>query len=171
MRVQDVFGVLGVAGATMAFTLVAFGPWNCGVSDDAKGIKPTIVQPKFASQGCEFTVKTGKPEYKPGESPVVDVTAVNPTGKAVEATVWVSVMTTTVRDLLSRTLTAPRPAWSKSWCVSLQPGETKTTQLATGIKLAAKQSVTISIGDKGRAVMVGELPVRRSEPVKKAAAK
>ena len=55
------------------------------------GIKPKIVQPKFTSQGCEFTLKTGKPEYQAGESPVVELTATNPTGKAVEAKVWVSI--------------------------------------------------------------------------------
>ena len=57
MKAQNVFGVLGVAGATMAFTLMVLGPWNIGISEEAKSIKPRIVQPKFASHGCEFTLK------------------------------------------------------------------------------------------------------------------
>jgi hypothetical protein len=171
MRVQNVFGVLAVALATMAFTLVAVGPWNVGVSADAKLIAPRIVQPKFASHGCQFTLKTAKAEYKPGEPPVLDVTAVNTTGKDAEATVWVSLMTTAVPSPLARALPIPRSAWSKSWCVSLKPGETKTTSLTADVKLSAKQNVTITIGDKQQAVMLKELPVRRSEPAKKAAAK
>jgi hypothetical protein len=171
MKVQNVFAVLAVALATMAFTLVAVGPWNVGVSADAKAVSPRIVQPKFASHGCEFTLKTPKATYQPGEPPVIDVTAVNTTGKDAEATVWISLMTTQVPSPLARALPIPRVAWSKSWCVSLKPGETKTTSLTADVKLDAKQNVTITIGDKKQAVMVTELPVRGSKPAKKAAAK
>ena len=167
MRMQNVLGVLSVAGATMAFTLVVLGPWNVGVSKEAKSITPRIVQSTFASHGCEFALKTGKPTYKPGESPVVEVTAVNPTGKAVEATVWVSVQTTDVPSPLSRVMAIPRPAWSKPWSVSLKPGERTTTKLAADVKLAANQIVSITMSDAKRAVMVKELPVRRNELLKK----
>jgi hypothetical protein len=176
MRMQNVLGVLGVAGATMAFTLVALGPWNVGVSKEAKSITPTIVQPKFASHGCEFALKTEKPAYKPGESPVVEVTAVNPTGKAIEATVWVGILTTDVPSPMSRVMALPRPTWSKPWSVSLKPGERTTTKLAANVKLAANQVISITISDTKRAVMVKELPVRRngllkkSEPLKKGVA-
>ena len=61
MRVQNVFGVLGVAVATMVFTLMLLGPWNIGISKEAKSITPRIAQPTFTSHGCEFTLKTGKP--------------------------------------------------------------------------------------------------------------
>lgn len=171
MRVQNVFGVLGVAAATMTFTLMVLNPWNTGISEEAKGIQPRIAQPKFASHGCEFSLKTGKAEYKAGESPVVEVTAFNPTGKAVEATVWVSMLTGRVPSPMSRTLAIPTVSWSKSLCVSLKPGETKTTSVAADVKLADKQNVTITIGDKKQEVLVEELPVRRSEPVKKGVAK
>jgi hypothetical protein len=170
MRVQNVLGVLGVAMATMVFTLMLLGPWNVGISKEAKGITPRIARPTFTSHGCEFTLKTGKPAYKPGESPLVEVTVVNPTSKAVEATVWVSMLSAEVPSRLSRVLTVPRPAWSKPWCVSLKPGETKTTRLTSAVKLAADQDVTITIGDKEQTIMVKELPVRRNEPLKKAAA-
>jgi hypothetical protein len=170
MKTQNVLGVLGVAAATMAFTLSVFGPWNTGISEDAKSVQPTILTPKFASHGCEFTLKTAKPAYKPGESPVIDVTAVNPSGKAAETTVWVNVFTAEVPSPLARTLVMPRSAWSKSWCVTLRAGETRTISLASDVKLKAGQNVTITIGDKKQSVLVGELPVRRNEPLKKAAA-
>ena len=167
MRMQNVLEVLGVAVATMAFTLVVLGPWNVGVSKEAKSITPTIVQPKFASHGCEFALKTGKPAYKPGESPVVEVTAVNPTRKPIEATVWVSILTTAVPSPMSRVMAFPRPTWSKSWSVSLKPGERTTTKLAADVKLAANQVVSITMSDTKRAVIVKELPVRRNESTRK----
>jgi hypothetical protein len=171
MRVQNVLRVLAVALATMTFTLMAIGPWNTGVSKEAKSITPRIAQPTFASHGCQFTLKTAKTAYEPGQSPVVHLTAVNPTGKDATATVWVSLMTAEVTSPLARAMPIPRTAWSKPWCVSLKPGETKTTSLTADVKLGAKQNVTITIGDKEQAIMVKELPVRRGEPLKKAAAK
>ena len=70
MRVQSVFEVAGVAAVTMVFTLMAFSPWNVGISDEAKGIRPRVLQPHFTSQGCQFGLKTEKPEYEAGQSPV-----------------------------------------------------------------------------------------------------
>ena len=69
---------------------------------------------------------------------------------------------------MSRTLAMPRPVWSKPWCVSLKPGETKTTRLAADVKLAANQNVSISMSDKQQTVLVKELPVRRGNAAEKA---
>jgi hypothetical protein len=162
MRVQNLLGVLGVAAATMAFTVSLLGPWNLGVSEDAKSIKPTIRQPTFASHGCQFSLKTEKPAYQPGESPVLELTAVNPTGKPVEATVWISVLTTENPLAIARTTPMPQTPWSRPWCVSLKPGETKTTRLASDVKLAANQNVTITIGDAGRKIIAKELPIKKA---------
>jgi hypothetical protein len=171
MERQNVLGVLGVAGATMAFALVLFGPWSVGISDDAKCITPKVLSPRFAAHGCEFTVKTGRASYQAGESPTVEVTAANPTDKAVEATAWISIMAGRVPSPLSRTLAMPQPVWKKSWSVSLKPGETKTARFDTDVKLAAKQNVTIMIGDKEQSVFMGTLPLNRVAAPKKAAAK
>ena len=64
-------------------------------------------------------------------------------------------------------MAVPQPTWSKSWSVSLKPGERKTTELAADVKLAANQIVSITISDKKQTVMVKELPMRRNEPLKK----
>ena len=171
MKVQNVFGVLGVAAATMAFTLMVFAPWSSGISEEAKSIKPRILQPTFASHGCKFVLKTEKPAYQAGESPAVEVTAANPTDKAVEATVWESILAAEVPSPFSRVLAIPRPTWSKAWSVSLKPGETTTTRLAANVKLTAKQNIMIALSDKERVVMVEELPMRRNTPLMKAAVK
>jgi hypothetical protein len=171
MKSQNVLGVLGVAAATMAFTLTVFGPWSTGVSSDAKSIKPRVVQQKFTSHGCQFSLKTEKPEYRAGESPVVELTATNPTDKPVDTKVWVNLLVSDVPSPLSRVLAIPQPKWWNLWHVNLKPGETKTTKLTSDVKLAAKQDVTITMSDKQRTVLVKELPVRRGEPVAKVAAK
>ena len=92
MRIQSVFEVAGVAAVTMVFTLMGLNPWNAGISDEARGVKPRVLQPHFTSQGCQFGLKTEKTEYQAGQSPVVELTAANPTGKAVEATIWVGIL-------------------------------------------------------------------------------
>ncbi len=170
MRAKSVFEVAGVAAVTMVFTLVAFGPWNAGISDETRGIKPRILQPHFTSQGCQFGLKTGKPEYQAGESPVIELSAANPAGKAAQATVWVNVLAAEVPSPMLRTLAMPRPVWSKPWCVGLKPGETKTTRLVADVKLAANQNVSISMSDKQQSVLVKELAVRRGTAAKKAVA-
>jgi hypothetical protein len=162
MKRNDVFGVLGVAGATLAFTLSVLGPWNTAASDDAKPIKPRILSPTLASHGCQFTLKTAKATYAAGESPTVELTAFNPTGQTADATVWVTLSATDVPSPLARTLAMLRPVWSKSWCVSLKPGETKTTSLTADAKLGAKQEVTITLRDKQQAVLIGKVPLGRN---------
>ena len=169
-RLHEVLTVCGVAAATMAFTLVLLAPWSVGVSDEAPSIKPRVFPPKFVAQGCEFVLKTDKPEYQPGETPIVEIEASNPTDKAVETTVWVSVSAAAVPSEMSRVLSMPRPLWSQPWLVSLQPGEKKTTKLATDTKLPAKQNVTITLGDQKQAVLAESLPVRAEKAPAQAAA-
>ena len=150
----------------MAFTLVLFGPWSIVASDEAPPIKPKIAQPEFTSHGCVFALKTGKPEYQPGESPVVEIEANNPTDAAVEATVWLSLLAADVPSPLSRTLAMPRPVWSKPYTVRLKAGETTTAKLATDVQLAANQNVIVTVGDQERAILAREFPVRSgSAPV------
>jgi len=161
MRVHDTLAVLGVAGATMAFTLVLLGPWSTGVSDEAPGIKPRVFPPKFTAQGCEFVLKTEKAEYKAGETPVVEIAANNPTDKAVETTVWINVSAADVPSPGSRRLSMPRPLWSQPWIVSLQPGGKKTEKIATAAKLQDGQNVSITMSNRGQAVMAEEFPVRQ----------
>ena len=89
MRVRDTLAVLGVAAATMAFTLVSLGPWNMAISDQAPAIKPRIFPPTFTAQGCEFVLKTEKAEYKAGDQLVLEIKANNTSNKAVNAKVWI----------------------------------------------------------------------------------
>lgn len=160
MRGRDVLGVLGVAVATMAFTLVLFGPWSIVASDETPPIKLRIAQPEFTSHGCVFALKTEKPDYQSGESPVVEIEAKNPTDATVEATVWLGLSAADVPSPMARTLAMPRPVWSKPYVVRLNAGETTTAKLDTAVKLAANQNVTITIGDKELAILAGEFPVR-----------
>ena len=159
MRVHDMMGVLGVAGATAVFTLVLFGPWSVGASDETPGIEPRILQPKFTSDGCVFMLKTDKPEYRASETPVLEIQADNPTNKAVMTTVWLSILAADVPSPMARTMAIPRPLWSKPFSVSLEPGKTTAARIATDIKLPVNQNIMVTIGDVKQAVMATELPV------------
>ncbi len=171
MRVQTVFEVGVVAAATMIFTLSVIGPWNIGVSDESKNIVPRILRPTFPSQGCTFSLKTEKTQYQAGEPLTMELKAVNPTEKAVTATVWIVVSSAKVPSPMSRVMTFPRPTWSKSWSVALTPGETKTAKFVADVKLTADQNISIAMSDKEQTVMVKELPVLRDRAATKDAAR
>lgn len=164
MRVHDLMSVLGVAAATAVFTLVLLGPWNVGASDEAAGIKPTILQPEFTSNGCVFTLKTDKPEYAAGETPVLEIQADNPSDKAVTATVWLSIMAADVPSPFARRMAFPQPIWSKPFAVDLKPGETTTTEITADIQLPANQNIMVTLGDAEQTLMATELPVLDGSP-------
>ena len=91
MKLQGTFVVLATAAVTTVFTVSLLAPNGVGAVDSAARIKPLIVQPKLASQGCEFVLKTDKAEYDAGDAPAIEVTASNPTDQAVTARVWVNI--------------------------------------------------------------------------------
>ena len=159
MNVKGILATLGVAAATMAFTLVLFAPVRVGAIDNPQGIKPMIARPKLTVNGCVFTLKTDRPAYQPGETPVVQIEATNPTTEPVETTVWVNMSAVSLFSRVSRSLTSPamQILWSDEWAVGLKPGETKSIALATEVALPAGQLVSITISDQQQAVIANLL--------------
>ncbi len=161
MKRQDLLAVVAVAAVTMAFALVAFGPAGVGAGDDVPVLKAEIIQPKLTSQGCEFTLKTDKPAYRPGETPVLELTATNPTDKAVEASVWLQITASSPADMLSRMPVMPKPIWIHQHKLALQPGETKTASVTADVKLPAGQSVAIGMSDRDTSILTRTLSLPR----------
>ena len=161
MRVKDILAVLGVAAATVAFTVVLLGPRRVGATGKAEGIKPTIAQPELTTQKCVFTLKTDKPSYEAGEMPVLEVKASNPTDEPAEAAVWISMSSSGPALMISRVMVLPKPLWTEKCLVKLNPGETKTVTLATKTKLPAGQSVSITMSDKDLTVLARALNVQQ----------
>lgn len=163
MKLQDMLAVLAAAAATMAFTLVTFGPERVGATDQPEAVTPTIVRPKLTVEGCVFTLKTDQPAYAPDETPTLLITAVNPTDRAVETAVWVNISASSPASRISRVMVLPKPLWSSEKCVvSLKPGETKTVTLATDAKLPAGQMISITLSDKDQAVIADLLSVQNN---------
>ena len=169
MKVKDILAVLGVAAATVVFTVVLLGPQRVGATGKAEGIKPTIAQPKLTAQKCVFTLKTDKPSYEAGEMPVLQVKAANPTGEPVEAAVWISMSSSSPASMISRVMVLPKPLWTEKCLVKLKPGETKTVTLATEAKLPPGQSVSITMSDKDLTVLAWALSVQKIELASQAA--
>ncbi len=160
MKTRDIVAVLGVAAATMAFTLVLCLPGQVGAVDEPEGIKPQIAQPKLTVAGCEFTLTTDKPAYQPGEKPILKLTATNPTDQPAEATVHVSLDIRGIELMISRVARIPEPVWNGDWSVKLEPGETKEIELEPGAAIPAAGMVSVSLSNKDQTVMLKQMPVQ-----------
>jgi hypothetical protein len=160
MKLKEILAILGVAAATTAFTVGLLGPGRVGATDKPEGIKPTIAQPKLTTQECVFALKTDKPAYEAGEMPVLQIEATNPTDKPAEATVWISMSSSSPRLAVSRVMVLPKPLWTGKCLVDLKPGETKTVELATKTKLSAGESFTITMSDKDLTVLAQAFSVQ-----------
>jgi hypothetical protein len=157
MRPRDVLAVLAVAAVTAAFVVAALGPARVTAVDQVATITPAIAQPEFTTAGCVLRISTDKPAYEPGESPVLAVEASNPTDQPAEVNVWVSFLSGSPSNPLARTISLPTTIWSDKLTVQLMPGQTRTIELPTDIKLAAGQSITINVSDQQNAVMAGSV--------------
>jgi hypothetical protein len=150
--------VLVTAVATVAVTLALASPWDSS-AQAGPAIKLSIAQPKLTSQGCTFVLTTDRASYEAGESPVIEVTATNPTDKPVDASVWVTVTGTSPLSRRSRMLTLPSTLWSHQYTFSLKPGESKPLSAKCEAKLPAGQDVRIILGDNKANVLATDLAV------------
>lgn len=159
MKLRNVMTVLVTAAVTAAVTLTLAAPRGESVARAAPVVKPVIAQPQLTSQDCTFALKTDKASYEADESPVIEVTASNPTDKPVSATVWVTISATAPTSPMSRMLPRPRSLWSHEFAFSLKAGETKSMTAACQTKLPAGQDVRIILSDKKDAVLATSVGV------------
>jgi len=153
MKLRSVLTVLGTAAVTAALTVFLAAPWVEGVAQAGPTVKPVIARPQLTSQGCTFTLKTDKASYEAGESPVIEVTAVNPTNKPVSATVWVTISATSPMSPMSRMLPRPSTLWSQEFAFSLKADETKSMKFTCQAKLPPLHDVRIVLSDRKDAVL------------------
>jgi hypothetical protein len=153
MRLRSVLTVLGTAAVTAALTVFLAAPWVEGVAQAAPTVVPVIAPGLLSSQGCTFTLKTDKQAYEAGASPVIEVTAVNKTGKPVDATVWVTIAATSPMSRMSRMMPRPTTLWSQEFAFSLKAEETKSLKMPCSAKLQALQDVGIVLSDKKNSVL------------------
>ena len=157
MKLQAAFVVFATAAVTTVFTVSLLAPGGVGAVDAPARIKSLIVQPRFVSQGCAFALKTDKADYPAGDTPVIELTASNPTDKTVAATVWVNLSASAPASPMARMLPVPKTLWSHPCVVTLKPGESTTLSLKSEAKLPAGQNIAISITDRQRAILATSL--------------
>jgi hypothetical protein len=153
MRVSDVAAILGIAAVTTVVTVGLLMPRGVSAEGEAENIKPTISQPKLMVDGCEFTLSMDKPEYAPGEAPVLTVVATNTSVEPVATSATITVTATSPQSLMSRRLVLPKPLWTDQCPVNLQPGESQVFTYETDAALPAGQMVSVSLAGKQHAVI------------------
>ncbi len=151
MKIQDIMAILGVAAATMAFTLVFAGPEQVDAVDQeanaATRITPIISQPTLTIAGLEIKLAMDKPDYAAGDKPVVTIETTNPTDKRVETNLWVGMTSSSLLSRMSRAPTMPNYLWSESIPLTLEPGETKQFQFTTEKELVAGNTVSVTMSN------------------------
>jgi hypothetical protein len=166
MKMQNVLTVAGTAGITMAITLMLLGPRNSSPAYAALEMKPIITQPQFRSQGCTFVLKTDKATYEAEQSPVIELTALNPSTNPVDATIWLSIMASAPESAMSRMATRPRTLWSHECVVGLLPKETKKIDVACDAKLPAGQIIYINMTDKKETIRLANPEIRTNSELR-----
>ena len=152
MRTNDL-GVVGAAAlVTMAIVLVLAQtvPSAIAVEPKTKAIAPGAL----TVNGVELTAQVDPESSKPGNKPVVKVTAVNTQDQPVEvhATIYMTSMSFASR--FSRMPARPESIWSDGCYISLKPNETRTYELPTD-KVAGKGAViSFSMKAGGKTVAV-----------------
>jgi hypothetical protein len=160
MKLQNVLTVASTAGITMVATLILLGPRNSSPAYAAPEMRPIIAQPQFRSQGCTFILKTDKATYEAEQSPVFELTALNPSSSSVETKIWLSIMASAPESARSRMVVMPRTLWSHECVVSLLPKETKKIDVPCDAKLPAGQSIYINMTDKKETIRLANPEIR-----------
>jgi hypothetical protein len=155
MKLRNVLLMLATATATAALTLVLLAPHG-GDAQAGPAVQPVIPQPQLTSHGCTFAVKTDKASYEAGETPTIEVAAVNPTEKSVTMSVWVNVTARSPASVRSRMLSMPLPVWSHEYAFTLPP-DGKQSLSAKCTALPVGQTVTVVLTDQQNAIMAGLL--------------
>jgi hypothetical protein len=157
MKLRNVLTMLATAAVTAALALVLLYPRG-GDAQAGPAVQPVIPQPELASHGCTFTVKTDKASYEAGETPSIEVAAVNPTDKPVNVSVWVTVTARSPASGRSRMLSIPLPVWSHEYAFTLS-ADGKQSLAAKSAALPAGQTITITLSDQQNAIMTGSIGI------------
>ena len=142
MKTNDLAIIGSVAMSTAALTVALFLPDSLNAGNDTAPAQ--IVQPKFASNGVEFTlVPVENKTFKAGDEPEFLLKAVNTTAHNADATIQVAMSSTAPRSAMSRMVAMPQQLWQETSPVVLKPNETKVIALKSTAKLPENKTVTV----------------------------
>jgi hypothetical protein len=141
MRWRDVAVVGGTALATAVVALAVFWTSHAVAVGPNESEKPEIQWPVLKAGGCEITLRTHQTSYKPGESPLVELEAVNTTYEAVSVQVTVQMMVQPPVIAVSRMGPFSGKAWTHTCELSLESLERTTLSIPTNVKVAAGTTI------------------------------
>jgi len=152
---RDSVGLMTAAAAAFGLTLAAF--WSTPIhAVDATPAEKAIAMPIFHDGTCEVSAtvaaadsvlgsKSGNTYVKPGEAPPMQV-AVHNTGTAnATAHFTLALDHMSMRDMESRVIRVRPAAWSQDYEISLAPGETKSIDVSSEIKLEQLESLSLFV--------------------------
>lgn len=161
MKIRDIMAVLCVAAVTMAIVVAFASPGQVDAIDQQDPIDsrvtPLIGQPKLTLAGLDIRLTMNKPDYAPGEKPVILLEATNRTEQRVETSAWMGMTSSSPMSALSRAPTMPTFIWSDEVPLALEPGETKQHRIDTDTELAARNTISITLSDSDQKAMFARL--------------
>ncbi len=168
MKIHNIMAVLGVAATTMAFTLALAVSGQVDAVDQqqdaATRITPLIGQPTLKIAGLEIKLALDKPDYAPGDKPIITLETTNPTDERIETSAWIGMTSTGLASRMSRALTMPNYLWSENIPLALEPGETKKLTFTTEKELVAGNTVSVTMGDTDQKAAIAKLLKRQPAP-------
>jgi hypothetical protein len=162
MKTRVILAVAAVAFVTGGTILALARPTTVEAIDNKgpkiespvpKATKPSHLRTELEVADCRFVLSADKAEYLPKEMPVLTLQATNITGKPIEASVALQMLSMITPSPMARVLPTPTPVWNRDCLVKLEPGQTKRLELEPEALLVAgpqgaQLTITMTAGDK-----------------------
>jgi hypothetical protein len=144
MKAKDLLTITTVALGTAALAVAAFSGGSMEAGNGADGVAAQITRPKLLSHGVEITLaSTDNHVFKAGDEPTFDLNAVNTTPAPETVCIRLVMNASSFQDMISRVARPAAPIWQNTLTLNLNPGQTKTLPLATHVKIAPNQMVSV----------------------------
>ena len=148
MKAKDLF-VVGGAALVTAVVAVALRT----VTSDAIAVeRASTAVPVLEADGATLTLELNQAAYKAGEQPIVILHAANKGEYSASVHVVVTMASVSLASSKSRMPTMPTQAWSASRDIIVEPQDTTTVELPTGVVVAAGSIISFSMTAGGKTV-------------------
>ena len=149
MNTKDILTITTVALGTATLTVAAFWASPIEAGNDADTPPAKIVKSRLLSHDVEMTLApaAGR-EFKAGEQPEFELTALNTTNQPASVSVCVTMTASSPADALSRLAPLPTVLWQQEQIVTLQPKETKVFALCASTNLPPNSVISVTLREQ-----------------------
>ncbi len=148
-RRKDGAVVAVVAAVTATLVWGIFGPDRAGAKDDEAKPKPRAVQALW-EDGMVMTLQTVKPDYKPGEQPIVRLLAVNSGDEKSSIETHITMMAESPMARVSRIVLPRKPIWTGTCAVEVGPKGIASYDIPTETAIPKGMSISFVLKAKGK---------------------